>query len=124
MDNKHIRQQVLKFLSDNGQSVIVCCYANCLDVKRRASSMLFDEQTFIKFGMQTSFTDIMRKQFGKNVQIDFDVETLTSNEKDFFCMQYDKLLERYYIGHEKSIKQKAIECMQNIDELFKEVNNL
>ncbi len=124
MDNKHIRQQVLKFLNDNGQSVIVCCYANCLDVKRRVSSMLFDEQTFIKFGMQTSFTDIMRKQFGKNVQIDFDVETLTSNKKDFFCMQYDKLLERYYTGHEKSIKQKAIECMQNIDELFKEVNSL
>ena len=118
--SKHIRQEVLKFLND-GQNVIVLCLTSCLDTKRRTSSMLFDEQTFIKLGMKNAFTNVMRKKFGKNIQIDFDMDTLANNENDFFSMQYEKLLKRYYTGHEKLIRQKALEYIQNIDEQMRQI---
>ena len=71
--------------------------------------------------MKNAFTNVMRKKFGKNIQIDFDMDTLANNENDFFSMQYEKLLKRYYTGHEKLIRQKALEYIQNIDEQMRQI---
>ena len=53
-----LKDEVIKFLNDNGEKLIVGGYANYLDLKRK-KMLKFDNDTFVNMAMQQYFISTM-----------------------------------------------------------------
>ena len=115
-----LKDEVIKFLNDNGEKLIVGGYANYLDLKRK-KMLKFDNDTFVNMAMQQYFISTLKRKFGRQVETQFMQECFNDGKYD---VQYATLKFRYEQLRQKHFDNDKSHVINDAKELIKKIDNI
>lgn len=117
-----LKDEVIKFLNDNGGKLIIGGYINYLDLKRKKMLKFdTDNDTFVNMIMQQYFISTMKHKFGEQVETQFMQECFNDGKYDVqyatLKFRYEQLRQQYFDNNKSYVINYARELMKKIDNM-------